>query len=884
VRDVVVAVVDDAVRALAGSWLEFQNPLGEHWLGARRGFDDADVASFATWGGQASRLDIDLPWADAAAGKTSYRSGEGDGFRRGAGFSWGQTRDRANVRLARSPVPPPPEEPAVVFDDPSPVDEAAELDTVMVTGSRIRRVDTFVPGPGRLPGVRRRDPGASLALARLRSDFRDTALWLPSLRLAPGERRTIEVTLPDNLTRWRALAWSSDADDGFALADAAIESGLPLEARVQAPVRVYPGDTLRVAANVRRAESSSRAIAAELTAQGAGIETSTTRRLALAAGAQASFGLELKPQETGQISVVASAGTTAPGHQDAVGAPIEVASPRIAARLVQAGWLGAEGVATALPTLPDGATDATVHLRVDRGGAGLVERWTHDLHDYPHRCWEQILSRAVAAALARERGDASWPDADAVVHEALDNAAVFQGTKGDFRYFADEGSTSSYDLPEQVGLTAYSVHALALLRSLGHPVDARVEERARNFLSGVTRDRDADVEDALEEAEESRKEGETVDPDDVADARQAADELAFAAAAVAGTDKSPDPDAVALAWAGWELQSLPARLATARALHRAKHPAAGKAIARLLEAAPRRGNVRRVAADAGAERWMGSPLRDQCELMDLLREVGGFDAARDELLAGLTDLYAGGVPAVDTQAGAQCLIALRTRTPAAAGTITVEATVAAQAQSLSIAPEATSAQWSTPLAGPGELRLARQPGGGAASYVAELAFEEDARQAQASSVGLRLVRRYAVFRNDEWREDFTALREGEWVRISLQVDAPQPRHFVAVSDAVPGGLQPTDLRLCGIAGPRLDRLSDTGSFAFRTRRLDPRTPRFYADYLPRGRHEIHYFAPAGNAGDYLAAPAVAELMYGQASRARTAAQRLRIEPGQAAGD
>ena len=43
-----------------------------------------------------------------------------------------------------------------------------------------------------------------------------------------------------------------------------------------------------------------------------------------------------------------------------------------------------------------------------------------------------------------------------------------------------------------------------------------------------------------------------------------------------------------------------------------------------------------------------------------------------------------------------------------------------------------------------------------------------------------------------------------------------------------------------------------------------------------GRHEIHYFARVANSGDYLAAPAQAELMYGEATRARTAAARIRI--------
>ncbi|MGO1894113.1 MAG: hypothetical protein ACTH0Y_13220, partial [Luteimonas sp.] len=102
-------------------------------------------------------------------------------------------------------------------------------------------------------------------------------------------------------------------------------------------------------------------------------------------------------------------------------------------------------------------------------------------------------------------------------------------------------------------------------------------------------------------------------------------------------------------------------------------------------------------------------------------------------------------------------------------------------------------------------------------------------------------------------------------------------YFVAVTDTAPGGLAPTDLALAGIGGLDLEQVSDEGSWWFRTRRLDPRAPRFYAEYLPAGEHVLHYFARAANAGDYLAAPASAELMYGDASAARTATQRITIQ-------
>lgn len=113
----------------------------------------------------------------------------------------------------------------------------------------------------------------------------------------------------------------------------------------------------------------------------------------------------------------------------------------------------------------------------------------------------------------------------------------------------------------------------------------------------------------------------------------------------------------------------------------------------------------------------------------------------------------------------------------------------------------------------------------------------------------------------------------------MRLETTPEWHFVAITDAVPGGLRPTDLALGGVAGVDVQAVSDAGSGWFRTRRLDRRAPKFYAEVLPPGRHEVHYFARVGNAGDYLAAPAQAELMYGAATRARTAAARVVIEGG-----
>ncbi len=914
-RDVTLAVVDDALRALASPFLRYFDPLGERWLGRQPEWRERPAGvSFASWA-TTHRWQQLLPGDDAvrpastadedacgeslnAAEAAACRAAEAaEAAADAAAAMEGAVKASPGLAAAMPPPapPPPPPEPPVVFDDPSPVDtplpqetgrmpaappyalralggnamdEHAQLDSIVVTGSRL--ADAGLPENAKpAQGLHPRDPSGAPVdrmlreLARVRTNFADTALWLPQLRLAPGEERDIEVTLPDNLTRWRALAWSSDRDDDFHLAEATLDAGLPLEVRLQAPVRLYPGDASRLAANVRQSGEGAIEAQVAMTVEGIGAPMRHLQPLALGARGQASFAFDVAPRETGSLRAVASA--QAASNADAVGSVIEVASPLIAASKVQAGWLGDAPLALQLPVPPAGARDPTLSVALLHGTAGLVDRWTRDLHAYPHRCWEQILSRALAAALALERGDAdAWPDARASVDEALDNAAVFQDGDGLFRYFADSlDDDDGLRGGQQVALTAYTLRAFAVLRRLGHQVDAGVERDARDALQSF-------IDGGAGEL--------GLDEDDEEDMRTLADLLALSLDALGAVE----PDLLDEAQSFAPGLSLPARIALARALVAQRHPLAGELVAGLLRDAPARGPVRVLRESRDGDRWMGSPLREQCALIDLLRTVGDDAAlrARGELVAGLSDLYAGGVEAVDTQAGATCLLALRDQAEAGAGdaALVLQAGTADET-TLALRGDRARDDWQGAPPADGVLRLQPRAAQAPASYVAELSYVEDGRFARASAVGLSIERRYSVLRDGDWRPiDDIALREGDWLRITLVVRNGRSRHFVALTDAVPGGLRPTDLALSAIAGLDLERVSDEGGAWFGTRRLDPRSPKFYAEFLPAGEHEVHYFARVGNSGDYLAAPATAELMYGSASRARTDARRITIAP------
>ncbi|MCC7249674.1 MAG: hypothetical protein IT473_13715, partial [Lysobacter sp.] len=777
-----LAVLDDALRSLAGARWDAFDPQGASWLGWREPSWRSRIGTigFDGWNGAAWQANLSVNGAPApgveepaqpilllerstletldgsAVGDILFNISAADG---GALVSAGwASRDDFDTALAGS------------------ADQ--ELDRVTVTGSRIVRSSELGQGDASTIGkpefqIERSGPGArvsearALFGARVRGDFVDTALWRPEIRLAPGETREVTFAVPDNLTRWRAVAWSASGDEGFEKAEATLEAGLPLEARLQAPARLYPGDRAVVTANVRQTGDAPIEADATLRVEALGAETIV--RLPLPARAQASFGLTLAPDAYASPQpLTATAAARVGTAVDAVAQQIELASPTIEVSKVQAGWLGASTLRLDAPAFPTTAQDLRVRVSLLPGAKAMSNEWIDALYRYPHRCGEQILSRAVAAAIALEHGDeARFPDAREAIREAVENVPVFQGEDGGFRYFAESASIDD-DNGVYVPLTAYSLRGLELLRRLGHTAAQNASEEA--------------LEKSLERSLEHARSYLRSSLSDDGDTPNAATRTALALASL----DAPKREQIDPLWQGFDALPLPAQIATIRAMTNGGHAAARDATARVLNAAKRRGEARVLRTSVRNDRWMSSDLREQCELIGVLLEHPELSdtTTRRALIAGLSDLYAGGYADVDTQTGASCLMALRELDAphAAKASQTARLRIARDDARVELQlPASGEAQtWETAIA----LRDAKRPltldpqvsGDAPASYVAEYRYREDARVASASAIGFALQRRYAVLRDGRWTPlTSERVRDGEWVRITLVLDNASER-------------------------------------------------------------------------------------------------------------
>ncbi|MBS0218798.1 MAG: hypothetical protein JSR63_11580 [Proteobacteria bacterium] len=746
---------------------------------------------------------------------------------------------------------------------------AVGLERVEVVGSRIRRgVDTFSREP--TAAVLKRGPHADpgTVQGRLRDRFLDSAYWNPDLTLAAGERRDLRIRLPDNLTRWRVLVWSSDAGDGFALTQATVETALPVELRAGLPSRVFVGDAASGSVSARNHGSAAATLALQVSAQGAGVAQRRERRVGVAGNAEVSQTIALAPTRSGDIAVQATA--TRQGAADGLASAVPVLTRDGDAQTVQAGWLDASTIDLPLPQLPTGAHDATLDVQVDRGLDGWQDGWIADLRDYPMRCWEQTLSRALGAALAiaAHKDGTLWPKAADEVRDALRVAPMFLDD-GQFHYFPS--SNGGWQTPGSPALSAYTLRAFKVLAELGHPAPAPTVDSLQASVAATI------------------KRAASLKPDD-RKARTTREEAAEAAGAL-DDPKLLDAAALDALWNAWPDLSWYGRSQLLRAL--AQQPAQAahlhEGIARLRAAGSAHG-LRRVIHDGRDFGWaMGSDLRDQCAVVGTLYELdhdAAGEAARLSLLRGLQDLYAGGVASLDTQATAQCLLALQSvvkRLPHDGAAAQVAASLGTLTHRFTLATGQAQAQWTQPLPASdstANLRLQTQtPDNASLNYSARLRYRVDLANTPAQAVGMRLTRSYQVLRGGRFVDPGEQpIRSGDWVRVRLLLDVPAFRHFVAITDTVPGGLVTRDIGLSQVGGADLKHVADPGSWWFDSRQTGANIVHLYAQRLPPGSHEVYYYAQAVQPGDYFAPPAVAELMYGRASRATTPADHVQIAP------
>lgn len=723
--------------------------------------------------------------------------------------------------------------------------------------------------------------GGGAASAQLRNLFKFVSYWNPSIVPDAAGNASVEFEVPDNLTGWRILALAVTPNDRMGLGDANIKVNRPTEIRPVMPNQLTEGDIFKAGFSVMNRTDASRDLNVSITVDGPladGTEPTVSYEFSIAPYKRKQLWLPLATKGYGDLKFVAEGGDAM--DADAVEHGL-VVNKRHSLETAATYGTTTKALIRESVKVPEGIfTDVgEISAVLSPTVIGNIEGAFNYVRDYPHRCWEQRLTKAVVAASFIELQayvdrSVAWPNPDTDIANALDAAPNFQAPNGGMVYWI---ASNQYVSPY---LSAYTAMAFTWLRRSDHDVPATVEARLHEYLLNLLR----------------RDEFPTFYSKGMSSTVRA---VALAALAESGKITRDDVERYARHVPEMSLFGKSHFLRAAVKTAGVDTSIIGGTIDTILGHASQSGGKIQFneARDDSYKYLLATPLRANCAtlsgLLDAQQESAEGAAIGDipfKLVRAITQSRDNRDHWENTQENVFCMNALTDYAkiyerddPDMSVSVSFDDTQLGRTSFE--AKTDPSVTLSRPIkesdSGKSSILEITKEGAGRLYYCARIAYDlkEDAH-ARINS-GIEIRREYAVERDGRF-EILTSpmdIRRGELVRVDLFVSVPTARHFVAVNDPVPGGLEPvnTDLATASTVdagkgafeaadGSWFLQVSDWSHYgryfwSFYHKELRHDSARFYADYLPAGNYHLSYTAQAIAAGIFSVMPVHVEEMY-----------------------
>jgi len=678
----------------------------------------------------------------------------------------------------------------------------------------------------------------------VRKVFKDTAGWSPSGVTDASGKVRVKVTLPDNLTAWRATARVMTKNARVGSGTGSVKARKPLMLTVALPPRMVEGDQGEGALVVQNFAGKSldlglvwaahppvgtidptpsglRVVGLPKTVK---IGDGETQRLRFTYTASGSGDLSLRAKISGE------------GFEDGVESIIPIEEWAVARRIVGKGRTSkAAAVATHVLTVPDGAKPEESRLEIELVSSPIaaIRGALPYLAEFPYGCTEQTMSRFVPLVAAKGAIDQLGLDAGllartmpAMLDAGLGRLSLLQHEDGGWGWWESDAS--------DVWMTAWVLDGLAEAKKWGIGSDEKLVAKGVAALDRLLAQGDKDPATR-----------------------------AFAALALARHGHAPAGMIQAVAE-----ESRPATLSyLAMAASYAKKDEVAKAAITRLQS-------RAIRTPDGLAHWGDSVAKDAAD-----------DEVEATSLAVLAMVSVGGADA-DVKAAAAWLLAQfederfgTTRQTALA--------VRALAESLATEPDGSSTitvladgkvvakeTFDAKRKGEPTIKLhpkvaftsrtvnveVRHEGDGNVLHAIGMVAPVRARVlAATSNGGLAVKRSFHVLGGSvgafEMGKTSARYAPGDTVLVKLEINAAKAVSHVMVEDPRPAGLSPVS----SDAGLRIEGV-DLKPVGVRRELRDDRTA-FFVTQLPKGKTTLYYLARAGLGGEYHALPARAESMY-----------------------
>jgi uncharacterized protein YfaS (alpha-2-macroglobulin family) len=327
-------------------------------------------------------------------------------------------------------------------------------------------------------------------ISRVRKDFRDTAIWLPNLKTDIKGIATANVTLPDNLTTWRATVRgvTKGTDIGWTINK--IISTQDLIVRLSLPRFFSLGDETFINAVVHNYTKESQPVSLVLntTAQFS-VKGKAEQHLTVPADKAERFSWPIKVISPGIATVNISArGKTA---SDAMETRLNVLSLGVPEFAIKSGELLEDYDKAEIPLVQSTEISPGTfkhQLGISASSIGPVLGNFDKLIEYPYGCTEQTMSRlipsVVAMKLHKELGlpiDEKQSQRFAKVYKrSMAKLTDYQHSDGGWGWWKND--------PSNLYLTGLVMEGFDQLKQVGYQIDANQIKHGLDWLKSASED------------------------------------------------------------------------------------------------------------------------------------------------------------------------------------------------------------------------------------------------------------------------------------------------------------------------------------------------------------------------------------------------------------
>ena len=324
---------------------------------------------------------------------------------------------------------------------------------------------------------------AQTAIA-VRSNFNPLAAFAPAVKTDAQGNATVDVNMPDNLTRYRIMAVAVAGDNHFGSGESNVTARLPLMIRPSAPRFLNFGDKFELPVVVQnqtdepmKVQVATRATNVELiSAQGYEVQVPANDRI------EVRFPATTAMAGTARFQVAASAGTWG----DASTFSLPVWTPATSEAFATYGVID-KGVMTQPVKTPEEVWPQFGQVEVSTSSTALqslTDAFIY-LYDYDYQCAEQISSRMLSVAALRDVLTAfnakempSKADIEKSMTRDIEELFSRQNYDGGFGLWRKGQPSWPY-------VSLHAAHALTRAEQKGYTINASNKNRMLHYLKNI---------------------------------------------------------------------------------------------------------------------------------------------------------------------------------------------------------------------------------------------------------------------------------------------------------------------------------------------------------------------------------------------------------------